>query len=155
MPKFSESSIYQLSTCDERLRKLFYEVIKHVDRTIIQGHRSLEEQKKAYESGASKLLSGKHNTDPSLAVDAAPYIPGKKIPWPEIPKDWGDKVSRNTYIANLNQFYYFSGIVMGIATEMKLPIRWGGDWTRDNDVANDSFLDLVHYEIDEQAWTIK
>ena len=39
--------------------------------------------------------------------------------------------------------------VMGVAKQMNLPIRWGGDWDMDNDLDDSNFLDLVHFEIKE------
>ena len=38
---------------------------------------------------------------------------------------------------------------MGIATQLGLSFRWGGDWDRDTEVNDNAFDDLVHYEIIE------
>ncbi len=45
---------------------------------------------------------------------------------------------------------YFAGLVMGIAKQMDIEIRWGGDWDRDNEpVTDQEFQDLVHFEFVE------
>ena len=51
MPKFSKESLDKLATCDARLQKVFNEVIKHVDCTIIEGHRGQETQDEYYRTG--------------------------------------------------------------------------------------------------------
>ena len=128
MPRFSSKSKSKLHTCDDRLIKLFNEVVKKFDCTIIEGHRGKEKQNEAYKKGNSKLKfpDGKHNKTPSIAVDVAPY-----------PVDWNDR----------DRFHYFSGYVLGIASQMGLNIRWGGDWNQDTHTKDNKFDDLVHFEI--------
>jgi len=65
MPQFGKDSLARLSTCHPDLQKLFNEVIKHYDCTILEGHRSDEDQLKAFNAGKSKIKSGgKHNHAP-------------------------------------------------------------------------------------------
>jgi peptidoglycan L-alanyl-D-glutamate endopeptidase CwlK len=130
MPRFGKRSKKRLATCDDRLQDLFKEVIKYFDCTVIQGHRGEAEQNQAYDAGRSKLRypDGKHNADPSKAVDVAPY-----------PIDWSDR----------DRFHYFGGFVLGIASQIGLKIRWGGDWDRDTEVKDNKFDDLPHFEIRE------
>lgn len=130
MPKFSKKSKAQLETCHPLLQKLFNEVIKVYDCTIVQGYRGEEEQNKAYAQGKSKLKypKSKHNKSPSMAVDVAPYV-GGKLSW------------------DTNQVIHFAGVVIGIAYMLKISLRWGGDWDLDNYLANNTFNDLVHFEL--------
>ena len=130
MPRFGKRSRSRLSTCDDRLQDLFKEVVKHFDCSVIQGHRGKADQNKAFDEGRSKLRypDGNHNATPSKAVDVAPY-----------PIDWSDR----------DRFHYFSGFVLGIASQMGLKIRWGGDWDRDTQVKDNKFDDLPHFEIRE------
>ena len=130
MPRFGKRSRSRLSTCDDRLQDLFKEVVKHFDCSVIQGHRGKADQNKAFDEGRSKLRypDGNHNAVPSKAVDVAPY-----------PIDWSDR----------DRFHYFSGFVLGIASQMGLKIRWGGDWDRDTQVKDNKFDDLPHFEIRE------
>jgi peptidoglycan LD-endopeptidase CwlK len=128
MPNFSLPSLEKLSTCHPDLQRLFKEVIKHFDCTIICGHRGEAEQEKAFLEGKSKARFGKskHNTTPSMAVDVAPY-----------PIDWQD----------IRRFYLFAGYVLAIAQQMGIKVRWGGDWSGDLDVKDNNFNDLPHWEI--------
>ena len=128
MPRFGKRSIGRLQTCDQKLQELFYEVVKHFDCSIIEGHRGEKRQNKAFADGKSKVKypNGKHNQNPSIAVDVAPY-----------PIDWSDR----------DRFHYFGGFVLGVAKEMGMNIRWGGDWNQDTHTKDNKFDDLVHFEI--------
>ena len=130
---FSAKSIAELKTCHFKLRMLFYEVIKHYDCSIIQGHRGQQEQDEYFRIGFSKLKfpKGKHNKILSLAVDAGPYNPYIRG------IDWNDRDS----------FYHFAGFVRGVAAQMGFNIRWGGDWDSDKDLHDQTFMDLVHFEL--------
>jgi hypothetical protein len=128
MPSFGKSSQDKLATCDPRLQKVFNEVIKYFDCTVIEGHRGEEAQNKAFAEGKSKLKypQGKHNKTPSLAADVLPY-----------PIDWNDT----------NRMRYFAGFVVGIAATMGIKLRWGGDWNQNTELKDNSFNDLPHFEI--------
>lgn len=128
MPAFGKASQEKLATCDPRLQKVFNEVIKHFDCTVIEGHRGEEAQNKAFAEGKSKLKypQGKHNKIPSLAADVLPY-----------PIDWNDT----------NRMRYFAGFVVGIAATMGIKLRWGGDWNQNTELKDNSFNDLPHFEI--------
>lgn len=128
MPLFSKNSTAKLLTCDDRLIRVFAEVIKHFDCTILQGHRSEEEQNEYFRTGKSKLEfpNSKHNSIPSRAVDVAPY-----------PIDWNDR----------ERFTLFAGMVIGVGVMQGITIRWGGDWNRDTQVKDNGFDDLPHFEV--------
>jgi len=51
MPQFSKRSMDKLNTCDTDLIRLFLEVVKHRDCTILEGHRNKEDQNKYYAEG--------------------------------------------------------------------------------------------------------
>jgi len=135
MPAFGKISKQRLATCDQRLINLFEEVVKEYDCTIICGHRTKAKQNKAFHDGFSTLQfpQSKHNLNPSIAVDVAPYFLQK----PHI--RWNDTKS----------FILFAGYVKGIATSQGLKIRWGGDWDNDWDVTDQTFNDLPHFELIE------
>ena len=60
MPYFGKRSRTNLATCDERLRKVFNEVIKHVDCSVIEGNRNEARQNKLYAEGKTKVMKNKH-----------------------------------------------------------------------------------------------
>ena len=55
MPKFGRKSRASLATCDERLQKVFNEVVKTYDCTVTCGHRGEKDQNKAFDEGRSRL----------------------------------------------------------------------------------------------------
>ena len=75
MPKFGTKSIERLNTCHPDLIAVFNEVIKYYDCTVTCGYRGEEDQNKAFDEGRSKARypKGKHNKNPSIAVDVYPY----------------------------------------------------------------------------------
>ena len=131
MPRFGKKSRERLSTCDKRLQDLFNEVIKTVDCSVLEGHRSEERQNKLQEEGKSKVRypKGRHNASPSNAVDVAPY-----------PIDWNDR----------ERFHLFAGFVLGVANRMGITLRWGGDWNMNFNLKDNNFDDLPHFEIREK-----
>lgn len=132
MPKFGTTSLSRLYTCEPRLIMLFSKVVEIVDCTVICGYRNEAEQNEAYANNKSKVMfpNSKHNRIPSMAIDVAPYYPGTKIRWEDA-----------------KGFIHFAGVVRGIASEVNVPIRWGGDWDGDFDLLDQEFNDLPHFEL--------
>jgi len=132
VPSYSKKSKAILATCDERIQRVFNEVIKHFDCTITCGHRTKEEQDALYYATPRrtqvKWPNGKHNTKPSQAIDAVPC-----------PVDWDDR----------ERFTYFAGFVVATALSMGIRLRWGGDWDGDTELDDNKFDDLPHFELDD------
>jgi peptidoglycan L-alanyl-D-glutamate endopeptidase CwlK len=130
MYKFSKTSKRRLNTCHPLLQLLFNRVIEHYDCSVLEGVRNKNVQNNYYKNGKSKLKypKSKHNKIPSMAIDVAPYLNGDVIYDKEL-------------------CYHFAGIVMGIAAVLGIDIRWGGDWDEDHDIYDQSFNDLVHFEL--------
>jgi len=135
MPAFSQASKAKLDTCDARLKAVFNRVIETFDCTIIEGHRGKEAQDAAFAAGNSqkKWPDGNHNAIPSKAIDAAPveYVNKKST------IDWNDT----------RRLCYFAGYVMATAASMGVKLRWGGDWDMDTELKDNTFNDLVHFEL--------
>lgn len=126
--KFSENSKKELLTCHPDLQKIFNLVIQHYNCTIICGFRTNEVQQELFKNGKSKLKAGqsKHNLQPSRAVDVIAY-----------PIQW----------KNSKRNYHFAGYVQGVADALGIKIRCGADWDGDNDFFDQTFDDLVHFEL--------
>lgn len=130
---FSKRSRAALDSCHPDLIRLFEEVIKHVDCTIIEGHRNEVTQNQYFMAGKSQVVfpKSKHNSFPSNAVDVVVYHTGSNsIRWDHI-----------------NDHYQFVGFVRGIASQMGIKIRCGADWNRDYDTYDQDFHDLPHFEL--------
>jgi len=128
MPHFRQESKKNLSSCHPKLKKIFNEVIKTVDCSVLEGHRGKDRQNALYKEGKTKLTfpKGRHNSSPSNAVDVAPY-----------PVDWGDR----------ERFTLFAGFVLGIAKSLDINLRWGGDWNQNWEVNDNMFDDFPHFEL--------
>lgn len=95
--------------------------ITETDFAVIEGVRTLEQQKKLFQRGASQTMKSKHLD--GLAVDLAAYVDGR-LSW-EMP------------------FYFDIANAMQIAAiEEGVPIRWGGAW---------NIPDIRHYPDDMES----
>ena len=130
MPIFGTRSLLQLETCHEDLQRVLREAIKYVDFSVIEGHRSREDQQKYFAEGRSKLdgvtKKSRHQSFPSEAVDIVPY-----------PSAYGDQ----QLMIELGRF------VQGLGCGMGVELRWGGDWDGDFDRHDQTFDDLPHLEL--------
>ena len=124
MYKFGKRSRDRLRGVDVRIINILNELIKIMDVTVIEGLRSADRQKELLAKGATKVKYSKHMD--GKAVDIAPY-----------PIDWKDR----------DRFHYMGGMIRGIAKQLNVPIRLGGDWDSDGEVKDNGFDDLVHIEI--------
>ena len=135
MPKYSKTSKEKLMTCVPDLIRLFNEVIKGYDCTIIYGHRDVNEQFELFKKGRKEVNGvwivenrseivtwkdgikklSKHNYYPSEAIDVVPY-----------PIDWID----------IGRFKEFVEYVRGVANSLDIKIRYGAEWG-----------DYPHYEV--------
>ena len=150
MYKLSNRSLDRLSGVDDRLVEVVKAAIQEteVDFGVIQGLRTLEEQKKLFESGASQTMKSKHLD--GLAVDLMAYVGGRG--------SW-----------ELNVYDEIADAMKWAADDVGVPIRWGAAWhiadIREwdgtmEDAMNDyidtrraegrrPFLDAAHFEINE------
>lgn len=129
MPRFSRRSKEKLETCHPDIQKVMKEVIKYVDFTVLEGVRTLEQQAEYVRTGKSKTMNSKHlqqSDGYSHAIDIAPY-----------PIDWKDR----------DRFILLAGFVLGIASQMGVKLRWGGDWDSDFKTKDHTFFDGPHFEL--------
>ena len=92
------------------------------DFAVHDGIRTLDEQKKLVQAGASQTLDSRHIT--GHAVDLVPYINGK-LRW-----EW-------------EPIYRIADAVRQAARELGIPLRWGGAWDIGFTESQDSPEDLV------------
>ena len=127
MYKFSQRSKGNLATADERLQRLFNEVIKEFDCTVIYGHRTPEEQFELFKKGREKIDGGWTVTDKSKVVTNLDgttkksrhnYYPAKAVDVVPYPLDWND----------IDRFKLLASVVKRKAMELGINVEWGGDW---------------------------
>ena len=124
MPRFGRRSKERLRGVNVKLVNVLNELIKIMDVTVIEGLRTRKRQDELVAKGASKTRYSKHIE--GKAVDIAPY-----------PIDWEDR----------ERFHYMGGMIRGIAKNMGVDVRWGGDWDSDGEIYDNNFDDLVHVEL--------
>lgn len=124
----SPTSQLRLGSCHPLLQRVITGVAQTEPVLVIEGHRGQAAQDKAFREKKSKLKwpNGKHNKNPSHAVDIAP-----------LPLDWNDK----------RRFELLAKKVLDYADSVGVVLRWGGDWDRDGNRKNNKFDDLVHFEL--------
>jgi len=126
----SVESQKKLKTLKPKLAEVLTELSKIVDFTIIEGVRTPERQKELLAQGKSTTLNSKHIADPKDGLSSAVDIIVNPIKW--------DDSARN---------YYFAGFVRGYAEAKGVKLRNGSDWDGDFDVKDQTFNDLVHFEL--------
>ena len=128
---FTQKSLAALATCEQNLQELFKVVGERYPCSILQGHRNKLDQTDAWIAGKSTVPwpKSRHNSYPSQAVDVTPF-----------PVDF----------SNIKQHYHFAGFVLGVANQLGIDLRWGGDWDGDLDFKDQNFNDLVHFELKKE-----
>jgi hypothetical protein len=126
---YSKVSMVRLTSCCPELQETFLEVVKIMDNSIICGERGEKAQNDAVKIGASNtpFPQSKHNSHPSLAVDAEPY-----------------PIIRGAYYKM--RLSFFAGVVLTTGLKLGYKIRWGGDWDSDKDLSDNNLNDLYHFE---------
>jgi peptidoglycan LD-endopeptidase CwlK len=138
VPHWSANSLRNLSTCDFKLQELAWQVLHGWDCSVLEGHRNETKQRAYYAAGTTKVQypDSKHNDYPSRAIHLAPH-----------PVRFPEHVAPEKRAKELARWYAFGGYVMATARHLGIELRWGGDWDGDWDFADQTFDDLVHYEL--------
>ena len=121
------------------------EAIKHYDFKVLEGARSKALQNQYFHAEKSKLKwpHGKHNIispEEAASLGVAPREKAEAVDVVPYPVDW--RKSRK------NRFFYLAGVIMLTAELLKVPLRWGHDWDRDQDFYDQTFNDYPHFELD-------
>ena len=129
MPALDKGSASRLAKAHPLLRRLFNEVAVRADIVILDSQRGRAAQELAYRTGRSRARFGQsaHNWTPAIALDVCPK-----------PIDWKDTKPFVTLAKE---------IVLPLAREMKIQVRWGGDWNMNGKTEDEMFVDMPHYEL--------
>ncbi len=98
--------------------------LSEVDFKVIEGVRSKQRQTELYKKGATKTMNSRHIT--GHAIDFVP-----------LPLDWNDKQA----------FGKVAKAMFEASRQLKIPIRWGGDWNRNGRSDDEKFYDGPHFEL--------
>lgn len=114
--RFGSKSLAELRGVHPRLVDCVHRALQlsPVDFGVHDGLRTIDEQRRYVERGVSKTMNSMHLPQAdgfSHAVDLVPYINGKlRWEWPPI--------------------FDIAAAMHRAATELHLPLRWGGVWDR-------------------------
>lgn len=145
MPKFGAVSRANLAELHPKLRQVYEGVIQWWDCAIIDGKRTVEEQRRNVARGVSKTMASKHLPDAdgfSRAADVMPF-----------PFDWGkiekglQAIKRADGGMEIAEVYMFQGFVAGYAAALGIDLRQGADWDSDRQFEDQTFIDLPHSEL--------
>ena len=100
--------------------------ITDVDFAVIEGVRTPERQKELVAKGASKTLKSRHID--KCAVDLGAFV-GNQLRW------------------DAALYHKLKDAMFAAAKELKIPIRWGGDWNCNGDSGDETFFDGPHFEL--------
>jgi len=139
MNKLSQRSEKHLSTCHKDLRLVVRDSLEIIDFSVLEGHRGARDQNEYFQKGLSKVRwpDSLHNEYPSEAIHLAPY----PVLWPRGVKDPTEKMKRYA------RFYYLAGIVITVGHRLGIQVKFGGDWNRNHRFDDQTFDDLMHYEL--------
>lgn len=128
MPKFDAGSAKRLKNAHPLLQKLMNEAIKKTPFMILDSQRGRAAQELAFKQKRTKVHFGNsaHNWSPAIALDVVP-----------LPVDW----------KNTKAFVALSQVILPLAKELGIPIRWGGDWNMNGKTSDEKFVDMPHYEL--------
>lgn len=98
--------------------------ITEVDFVVLEGLRTKERQAQLLKAGASRTMNSRHIT--GHAVDLGAWV-GKEVRW-----DWP-------------LYHKIAAAMKQSATELIVPIVWGGDWR--------TFKDGPHFELDRRKYS--
>jgi peptidoglycan LD-endopeptidase CwlK len=96
--------------------------ITSIDFAVVQGIRTVEQQREYVRTGASQTMDSRHLT--GHAVDLVPFI-GNTVRW------------------ELTLMYPIATAIRFAALEMKVPVRWGGCWSPYLTASEETPEDLV------------
>lgn len=145
MFKFGDRSVKNLNTAHKDLQLIMREALRTsmVDFGVSEGYRTLERQQKMYNEGKSRIdgvnRKGKHNYNPSLAVDIYAYVEGRK-----------DLAFDKVHLAYLGGHIMATAAALLAKGEVYHKLRWGGNWDGDGTLLFDQKLwDMPHFELKE------
>lgn len=143
MYSFSKTSLDRLNTCHPDIVEICKELIMFYDFSVLEGHRTLEQQQEHFKAGRSRLdginQKSKHQSYPSMAIDIMPYKNGTNA----FSGDYKDEA----------RFYMMMGAVKAIAHRLLIEgkishnVRFGLDWDSDDTFTDQTFHDLPHFEL--------
>lgn len=155
--RFSKSSLERIKSIHPNLIKLANRALDIAglmgkDFSVIEGHRSEMRQQELFEAGFSTTMDSKHRYLPSLALDFLPWhskegsISGNSLQVTHLAEKYGHTYEMMQGLA-MAEFQIIAMCFIQAASELDIPITWGGDWNRDSSTFDTKFQDWGHIEL--------
>ncbi len=156
--KLGKKSKVQYDTLHADLQVIVDWTLKYcvVDFSINEGHRPVKKQFEYFKKGRELIdgewkltrpknkitnvdgfkIKGKHNYNPSLALDFKAYVPDK----PELTWD-------SVHLTYIGASMVLSADFLFLQGAITHKLRWGGNWDKDGDLADNTLYDRPHVEL--------
>lgn len=140
MFKFGARSLDNLVGVHPELVNIVHDAmeLQIMDFSVVEGLRSIKQQKLYVEQGRSRTMNSKHirqDSGYSHAVDLYPYPVDMKL------------VNRGD-MREVSRFGMLAGIMLSCAKQRGINLTWGADWDRDGVVLDHTFYDAPHFQIE-------
>lgn len=123
--RLSKTSLARLKGVDQRLVSLVYEMLWYIDVSVIEGLRTLEQQRQNVAKGVSQTLKSKHLE--GKAVDLWPY---------PVPRQVNGQLDSRSEA--WNRMAFVAGYCAG---QLGLKLTWGGEWK--------TLVDKPHFQLED------
>jgi len=134
MRYFDEESSKILGKCHPLLRIIAEDSIKITKFTVIEGLRTLKDQKQLLEKGKVRSLKSKHLPTQTCQASRAFHL----LPYPfKYPEDFKNK----------ERFSILAGVIIATGKKYNTDIIWGGDWNQTFDPKKTKKYNGVHFEL--------
>lgn len=135
MPRYGTASKAVLANTCRELQLVAQMVIKAIDCSATESTRDRVRQEFLYADGKTQVKwpNSKHNKFPADALHL--------IPWPN-----NENREEYTLLAGHVKMAFHSLKAQGLIAE-NVVLVWGGDWDGDNDLDDNNFDDLGHFEV--------
>lgn len=143
--KWGERSKKVLDELQPELRVVMGDALRlsSVDFSLVDGARTIEEQRKYFKEGKSKV-----NPDAYPSPDAL-YAAAKHVVGPGMPKaravDIIIGVEGKGY--DMNHLSHVAGVILTCARQRGIAMRWGGNFDQDGQILEQPFIDSPHFEL--------
>ena len=130
---FGPASLKAMQQVHPSLVRLMTLVLVEIDISVVDGIRTLDQQRLFVAKGLSKTMNSKHLPQPDGLSHALDVVPWAGFDW---------NAPRAT-----NDLLLFGGFVLGVASQASIGVRYGGDWNGNWKNSDNGFQDLDHFEL--------
>lgn len=143
--KWNARSLEQKATLHTDLRVVIEDALRisDVPFQLVQGARTIDQQREYFKAGKSKINPDAY-ADKDALYAAAKHVVGPGAPFARAV----DIVIEGPKPYDMSHLCYVAGVVLTCARIRGIKVRWGGNFDRDKEILEQSFIDGPHFELD-------